>query len=531
MSCLPTINTDLQTVVVHIPRAMADPSVSSDPLENLYDAHIEPNRYTIVNGMDPLEYFDELREVRVLTMDDTELIINKYHTRRTRAGHMLDILQTRGNTGCQHFLNMMEYHNPETYKFITGKDPREPPLDFKVTRFSNNMNLANNLPETIRTLLDQAQGNGVMKQKLEELETGLQFAQNDKKELENETEILRIENQSLTHRLQALERNCSSIVEENSKLKDASMEYLKNSLEYTREREDYREKWSTCQYKLDLREREIIELKGALTDAHIHDPNCTQDETVTCLHQTPAKVPKPLGCEVLQERQEVEKQILKEERDEAQQNCEDIMERMNTLDEQLSDYQDRCVKLEAKLQSSLKERNKLKTAYTDRKRKVEEYFGRIKELENEKKTLEELRIKEQIRANDESTQRIQLFNAKHELEILYDELKSNVEIMNVKRLSDQIFLPETDRQYIQNKNVSCVSGRNPAFESANRPKVQHPSCHIDGTFLHPSKCFPMRQSFNPHEQRRSDWTNGNVRIRFYILRRTSRQLGNESSCF
>lgn len=437
---------------------MASQSVSPGPASpgDLYDRYIEPNRYTIVNGMDPREYFDKLRELRVLTMDDTELIMNKYHTRRTRAGFMLDILQTRGDTGCQHFLNMMEYHNPDTYKFITGKEPRTPPLDFKATRFSCNMNLVNNLPETIRTLLDDAQGNAAMKQKLEELEIGLQFAQNDKKELENETEILRIENQSLTHRLQALERNCSSIVEENSKLKDASMEYLKNSLEYTREREDYREKWSTCQYKLDQREREIIELKGALTDALGHVPNYSQDETDTSLHHTATKIPVPLGCDVLQERQEVEKQILKEERDEAQQNCEDIMERMDKLEEQLSEYQDRCVELEAKLKSSMKERNKLKTAFADRKKKVEEYFDRIKELENEKKILEELRIKEQMRANDMSSQRIQLFNAKHELEILYDELKSSVEIMNVKRLSDQISLPETDRQYVESKTVSCI---------------------------------------------------------------------------
>ncbi|XP_021374433.1 caspase recruitment domain-containing protein 11-like [Mizuhopecten yessoensis] len=427
---------------------MTDPSVQPDPLTpgDLYEIYIEPNRYTIVNGIDPREYFDRLRELRVLTSDDTELIMNKYHTRRTRAGFMLDILQTKGNNGCQHFLDTMEYHNPETYKAITGENPREPPLDFKVTRFSCNMNLVNNLSETIRTLQDQAQGNAAMKQKLEDLETGLLFAQNDKKELENETEILRLENQSLTHRLQALERNCSSIVEENSKLKDASMEYLKNSLEYTKEREDYREKWRNCQYKLDQREREIIELKGALSDALC--PNCSQDETDRCLQATTAKMPAALGCEVLQERQEVEKQILKEERDEAQQNCEDIMERMDRLEVQLSDYQDKCMELETRLQASIKEKNKINTAYMDRKKKVEEYFDRIKELENEKKILEELRIKEQIRANEESTQRIQLFNDKHELETLYDELKSNMEI---KRLSDQISLPETDRQYVDRK--------------------------------------------------------------------------------
>ncbi|XP_060063538.1 caspase recruitment domain-containing protein 14-like [Ylistrum balloti] len=369
---------------------MTDPSISPSPPSpaDIYDMYIEPNRSTIVNGIDPREYFDQLRELRVLTGDDTELIMNKYHTRRTRASFMLDILQTRGNSGCQHFLNVMEYHNPDTYQVITGETPREPPLDFKVTRFSCNMNLANNLPETIRSLQEQAQGNVAMKQKLEELETGLQFAQNDKKELENETEILRIENQSLSHRLQALERNCSSIVEENSKLKDASMEYLKNSLEYTREREDFRERWSNCQYKLDQRDREIIELKGALTDALC--PKCIQDETDTCLQPMPAKVPAALGCDVLQERQEVEKQILKEERDEAQQNCEDIMERMDKLEVQLSDYQDKCVELEARVRALTKERKKLTTFYIDRKKKVEEYFDRIKELENEKKIVSKM---------------------------------------------------------------------------------------------------------------------------------------------
>ena len=70
---------------------MADPSVPSDPLTpgDLYEIYIEPNRYTIVNGMDPREYFDRLRELRVLTSDDTELIMaeileNGYDSERAK---------------------------------------------------------------------------------------------------------------------------------------------------------------------------------------------------------------------------------------------------------------------------------------------------------------------------------------------------------------------------------------------------------------------------------------------------------------
>uniref|UniRef100_K1R231 Caspase recruitment domain-containing protein 11 n=1 Tax=Magallana gigas TaxID=29159 RepID=K1R231_MAGGI len=103
--------------------------MSDDEEKDIFEELIERKRYKIVKYINAQVFFDKLREVKVLSMDDTQEISSK-PTRRQQAGYFLDILQTKGDNGVKKFLEILEWEYPHVFKDVTNKDAREPPTDY-----------------------------------------------------------------------------------------------------------------------------------------------------------------------------------------------------------------------------------------------------------------------------------------------------------------------------------------------------------------------------------------------------------------
>lgn len=74
-------------------------------MEDIYEKHIEEHRYEIVNSINCCAYADQMRENRVMSEDDIELVMSK-PTRRSKTGQFLLVLFT--------------YHTLNTCKVSSG---------------------------------------------------------------------------------------------------------------------------------------------------------------------------------------------------------------------------------------------------------------------------------------------------------------------------------------------------------------------------------------------------------------------------
>ncbi|XP_069511292.1 caspase recruitment domain-containing protein 14 [Ambystoma mexicanum] len=93
---------------------------------------IERHRYKIVRYMSPGRLTPFLRQARVIDhLDEEEVLHNPRLTNSAmRAGHLLDLLRTRGKNGAIAFLESLKLHKPEIYTKITGKEPSLDPKSF-----------------------------------------------------------------------------------------------------------------------------------------------------------------------------------------------------------------------------------------------------------------------------------------------------------------------------------------------------------------------------------------------------------------
>uniref|UniRef100_A0A7M4FJB2 Caspase recruitment domain family member 14 n=1 Tax=Crocodylus porosus TaxID=8502 RepID=A0A7M4FJB2_CROPO len=86
---------------------------------------LESHRYRIVRGVCPSRLTPYLRQAKVLDQLDEEEVLHgpQFTNSAMRAGHMLDLLKTRGKNGALAFLESLKLHSPDTYTLITGLEP------------------------------------------------------------------------------------------------------------------------------------------------------------------------------------------------------------------------------------------------------------------------------------------------------------------------------------------------------------------------------------------------------------------------
>nr|KAF6415188.1 caspase recruitment domain family member 14 [Molossus molossus] len=96
----------------------------------------EGHRARIVRSVCPSRLTPYLRQARVLSQLDEEEVLHspRFTNSAMRAGHLLDLLRTRGKNGALAFLESLKFHNPDVYTLVTGLQP-----DVDVSAFSGLM--------------------------------------------------------------------------------------------------------------------------------------------------------------------------------------------------------------------------------------------------------------------------------------------------------------------------------------------------------------------------------------------------------
>nr|XP_056717772.1 caspase recruitment domain-containing protein 14 [Euleptes europaea] len=106
-----------------------DPSLDDTELRDMDEDRlwemVEGHRYRIVRGICPSRLTPYLRQAKVLGRLDEEEVLHspQFTNSAMRAGHMLDLLKSRGKNGALAFLESLKLHNPDIYTLITGLEP------------------------------------------------------------------------------------------------------------------------------------------------------------------------------------------------------------------------------------------------------------------------------------------------------------------------------------------------------------------------------------------------------------------------
>ncbi|XP_045691996.1 caspase recruitment domain-containing protein 14 isoform X3 [Phyllostomus hastatus] len=92
--------------------------------ETLWDM-TESHRCRIVSSICPSRLTPYLRQAKVLGQLDEEEVLHSPRLTNSamRAGHLLDLLRTRGKNGAVAFLESLKFHNPDVYTLVTGLQP------------------------------------------------------------------------------------------------------------------------------------------------------------------------------------------------------------------------------------------------------------------------------------------------------------------------------------------------------------------------------------------------------------------------
>ncbi|XP_074245137.1 caspase recruitment domain-containing protein 14 isoform X2 [Saimiri boliviensis] len=86
---------------------------------------MENHRHRIVRCVCPSRLTPYLRQAKVLCQLDEEEVLHSPQLTNSamRAGHLLDLLKTRGKNGAIAFLESLKFHNPDVYTLVTGLQP------------------------------------------------------------------------------------------------------------------------------------------------------------------------------------------------------------------------------------------------------------------------------------------------------------------------------------------------------------------------------------------------------------------------
>ncbi|XP_054313810.1 caspase recruitment domain-containing protein 14 isoform X8 [Pongo pygmaeus] len=86
---------------------------------------MENHRHRIVRCVCPSRLTPYLRQAKVLCQLDEEEVLHSPRLTNSamRAGHLLDLLKTRGKNGAIAFLESLKFHNPDVYNLVTGLQP------------------------------------------------------------------------------------------------------------------------------------------------------------------------------------------------------------------------------------------------------------------------------------------------------------------------------------------------------------------------------------------------------------------------
>ncbi|XP_046359451.2 uncharacterized protein LOC124137263 isoform X1 [Haliotis rufescens] len=401
--------------------------------EDNYCDFLEDHFNDIIRFISPPVFFGQLRSARVLSESDCDEINNFYchPTRRARARTFLNVLLTKGLDAFKMFMECLEYEYPHVFQKITNRVAKKPPSGYER---HNEGRISQNLEEFSRMGFRMAnlnnQKNDLFNQ-LEELQSMLEYAEKENKDLEREITSLRpyaMDNQQLLEKQMEADKEIRN-------LKDENREFMRKNIQY---RDDVERQMS----RIDelLIDREDLENKLKERNNELERMNQSQDVLIEKFEEERKKSQRLINIATRRERHtddnsdrpraqnfktkiEILQCDLEAERDKVKEMIETLdMTQADLTSERQASEALRCEKL--KLQ---RECDQTQLFLKHAERKNDQYFKTIQELEKEKRKAEEEKILAQQKCWDISDQKQRLFVAKHNLEQKYDRLRQNYE--------------------------------------------------------------------------------------------------------
>ncbi|NXG63087.1 CAR10 protein, partial [Hemiprocne comata] len=88
---------------------------------------IESARHQLTRSLNPAKLTPYLRQCRVIDEQDEEEVLNscRFPCKSNQTGYLMDILRRRGKRGYEAFLESLEFYYPEHYTRLTGREPAQ----------------------------------------------------------------------------------------------------------------------------------------------------------------------------------------------------------------------------------------------------------------------------------------------------------------------------------------------------------------------------------------------------------------------
>ncbi|XP_067673514.1 caspase recruitment domain-containing protein 11-like isoform X1 [Haliotis asinina] len=398
--------------------------------EDNYCDFLEDHFNDLIRFISPPVFFGELRTARVLSESDCDEINNFYcnPTRRARARTFLNILLTKGLDGFKHFMECLEYEYPHVFQKVTNRIAKSPPSGYErhnEGRISQNLEEFSRMGFRVANLNNQR--NDLFNQ-LEELQSMLEYAEKENKDLEREIASLRpyaMDNQQL------LEKQLEADKEIRN-LKDENREFMRKNIQY---RDDIERQMS----RIDelLVDREDLENKLKERNNELERMNQSQDVLIEKFEEERKKSQRLINIATRRERHaddnadrpraQTRIEILQCDLDAEREKVKEMIETLEMTQADLSSERQTSETLRLEKLKLQRDCDQSQLFLKHAERRNEQYFKTIQQLEKEKRKAEEEKILVQQKCWDISDQKQRLFVAKHNLEQKYDRLRQNYE--------------------------------------------------------------------------------------------------------
>lgn len=357
-------------------------AMSDDEEKDIFEELIERKRYKIVKYINAQVFFDKLREVKVLSMDDTQEISSK-PTRRQQAGYFLDILQTKGDNGVKKFLEILEWEYPHVFKDVTNKDAREPPTDYLKHRESVYAGWLYKLPELAESLKNDYEHKKDLNEKFQEMKEVMKIVQDNNLELERENLELQEKQKMLLLEKNELETQLGHCFREKQFAQDKSVNFLESIVEYQKEISNLKDSLREVRHERDAYVKQIENMMD----------NFSKNKAENSEARRKSYSMTQLNTEKIYDRQnsaqEFEITILKEKLEQEQENCSELNQQLVHVMEELDHTQAQLRKTKSNCDKLIKEVETKDKWLEEKRKRIDEYFKVIERLEEEKKRLED----------------------------------------------------------------------------------------------------------------------------------------------
>ncbi|XP_050390955.1 uncharacterized protein LOC126810052 isoform X2 [Patella vulgata] len=427
-------------------------------LDDLYETH----RYTLIKSINYESFLPQLRSRRIFSENDEEEIKNHYiyKTKFQRNGAFIDTLKTKGQPGLKAFKDLLAWEYPHVFTAVfIDETPTPRPEGYKsheTSRISCNWNELFLHGQHLNQI--RVEHNDMIRQ-IDELQELLQFAQNEKKELENEIQRLR---EFEIHNRQ-LRENIKEIEKDNRLVKEENRDFMRRNIHLRDDNDQQSHKISSLLHKVDDLERQLDCNKADLDrlnecqnewkenfeqERRISQRLHRQCNDLRTVRTRPVNLPNKheSSDKHLHTKIEILMADLEAEREN---NRTLVIELEEARNENYAD-KDTINRLMTDVFKLKKDAEKNALWQNKAEKNNEEYFKKIQQLQKEKRIIEEEKIVCQTKQWDLDEEKNNLFHKNHELERKLERFKREYE-----KLKDDI-MRERLNTYRQQKKKKPV---------------------------------------------------------------------------